>query len=79
MKNRNIILLIVSLYDLNKEQRKLLVHKINDEINSDNEDEKVRQTVINAAGETGIIDFHEIERLMENGCFFRLKTDQYSA
>jgi hypothetical protein len=67
MKNRNIILLIVSLYDLNKEQRKLLVHKINDEINSDNEDEKVRQTVINAAGETGIIDFHEIERLMENG------------
>lgn len=33
------------------------------------EDAKVRQTVINAAGEIGKTDFHPIEKLMEKGLF----------
>ncbi len=33
------------------------------------ENEKIRQTVINAAGEIGIIDFNPIEKLMELGLF----------
>ncbi|MGD0709961.1 MAG: hypothetical protein ABR968_02150 [Bacteroidales bacterium] len=110
----------MSFYDLNKEQRKLLVDKINNEILSDldarkstqiltyfsdedmyirktaylvigkiykakkehrpeiikqlellsnNENEKVRQTVINAAGEIGITDFQKVVTFMEKGLF----------
>jgi len=110
----------LSIYDLNKEQRKLLVDKINKEIIfdiesgenthlltyfsdedtyirktayiamgriykiknelrseiikqldflSDNEEAKVRQTVVNAAGEIGFTDFHRIEYLIEKGLF----------
>ena len=110
----------MSFYDLNKEQRKLLVDKINNGILSDlstgkgshlliyfadedtyirktaylsigkiykvkkencteiikqldllsgNDDAKVRQTVINAAGEIGLIDFQEAEPFMEKGLF----------
>jgi vesicle coat complex subunit len=110
----------VGFYDLNKEQRKLLVEKISNEIISDldahkgvhlltnfadedtyirktayitigriykvkketrleiikqldilsvNDDAKVRQTVINAAGEIGLIDFNKAEPFMERGLF----------
>jgi HEAT repeat protein len=110
----------MNFYDQNKEQRKLVVDKINEEIFNDlqthnngyiltyfadedtyirkaayiaigkihrvdkgcrseiikqlnfltnNDDAKVRQTAINAAGEIGINNFQEIEHLMELGLF----------
>jgi len=54
-------------YKANKHLQKEILILLNNLFTSENE--KVRQTSINAAGEIGIIDFAPIENLMEKGLF----------
>ena len=60
-------LAIGRVYKNKSKIRKHILNLLNNLFRSDNE--KIRQTVINAAGEIGIIDFNPIEKLMELGLF----------
>ncbi len=60
-------LAIGKIYKSNEKLKKKILAELNTLFNSDNE--KIRQTVINAAGEIGIVDFPPIEHLMEQGLF----------
>ncbi len=55
------------IYKTHNKLRKDILNILSELFKSDNE--KIRQTVINAAGEIGIIDFLPIEKLMEMGLF----------
>lgn len=55
------------IYKAEKELRKIIL-KILDSL-FDSENEKIRQTVINSAGEIGKTDFPVIDHLMRNGLF----------
>jgi hypothetical protein len=58
---------IGKLYKSDKALHSKILNALNTLFLSDNE--KVRQTAINAAGEIGMIDFSPIEHLMEQGLF----------
>ncbi len=60
-------LAIGKIYIANKDEQKNIVKLLDTLLKSDNE--KVRQTAINAAGEIGMHDFVPIEHLMEAGLF----------
>lgn len=60
-------LAIGKIYKQDKKLKKIILSTLNSLIKSDNE--KIRQTVINASGEIGIIDFPSVEILMEEGLF----------
>ncbi|GDX51087.1 hypothetical protein LBMAG27_01340 [Bacteroidota bacterium] len=60
-------LAIGKIYKQDKKLKKIILSMLNSLIKSDNE--KIRQTVINASGEIGIIDFRTVEILMEEGLF----------
>ncbi|OFY82328.1 MAG: hypothetical protein A3F72_03400 [Bacteroidetes bacterium RIFCSPLOWO2_12_FULL_35_15] len=60
-------LAIGRIYKAHKGLQKNMLHFLNSQIGSKNE--KVRQTVINAAGEIGMFDFSAIEQLMKTGLF----------
>lgn len=60
-------LAIGRIYKADKVLRKKILDFLNSQIKS--KKEKVRQTVINAAGEIGILDFTVIEQLMKTGLF----------
>lgn len=55
------------IYKTNKALQEQILHLLHSLIKSTNE--KIRQTVINAAGEIGIFDFGVIESLMKTGLF----------
>lgn len=58
---------IGKIYNSDKHTRKAIITLLNSLFKSDNE--KVRQTAVNAAGEIGMYDFAPIEHLMEAGLF----------
>ncbi len=60
-------LAIGKIYKANNNLHQPILNLLVTLFNSDNE--KVRQTTINAAGEIGIVDFAPIETLMEKGLF----------
>ena len=60
-------LTIGKIYKANKELHAVILQLLNSLFKSGNE--KVRQTVINSAGEIGMKDFTPIEKLMEQGLF----------
>jgi DNA polymerase III alpha subunit (gram-positive type) len=60
-------LAIGKIYKSNKELQHKIIHLLDLLFKSDNE--KIRQTAINAAGEIGMIDFAVTEHLMEQGLF----------
>ena len=60
-------LAIGRIYKANHQLRISVLYLLTNLFKSDNE--KIRQTAINAAGEIGIIDFPPIENLMEKGLF----------
>lgn len=55
------------IYKAHKSSRKDVLKELDKQ--SENKNEKVRQTIINSAGEIGIGDFEPIEHLMERGLF----------
>lgn len=60
-------LTIGRIYKEHKPLQKAILHQLNELFNSSNE--KIRQTVINSAGEIGIFDYPPINNLMESGLF----------
>lgn len=58
---------IGKIYKAEKELQKTILVQLNELFRSENE--KVRQTTINAAGEIGIVNFQPVEQLMEKGLF----------
>lgn len=60
-------LTIGKLYKVNNKLRAKTLKELDGLIK--NENEKVRQTAVNAAGEIGIMDFDAIEHIMETGLF----------
>jgi HEAT repeat protein len=60
-------LAIGKIYKAHQELQKTILILLNTLFKSENE--KIRQTAINAAGEVGIVDFKPIEKLMEQGLF----------
>jgi hypothetical protein len=60
-------LAIGKIYKARKELHSSILNLLNKLFISENE--KIRQTAINAAGEIGIVDFPPIEHLMESGLF----------
>ena len=60
-------LAIGKIYKANKDQRARILKELDRLLK--NENEKVRQTAVNAAGEIGMVDFDVIEHIMETGLF----------
>ena len=60
-------LAVGKIYKMDKQLRDRIVRELDRLL--ENENEKVRQTAVNAAGEIGMVDFDVVEHIMEKGLF----------
>lgn len=65
---KNVYLSIGRIYKANKGLQPAAIIKLLSELMG-NENEKIRQTVINAAGEIGMVEFNNIEAILEKGFY----------
>ncbi|HYG39555.1 MAG TPA: HEAT repeat domain-containing protein [Cytophagales bacterium] len=64
---KSVYLSIGKIYKNNQDLRQNILYTLSELLSSENE--KIRQTSINASGEIGIRDFEPIEKMMEKGLF----------